>query len=93
MGGNTFILCFFLFKLFFSSIISSIYKYSFIIIALLINGATSTLIDIVVEPNLIGMPMFVMVNFDNYISPRINNSLPITQFECKFKFGVDRNRI
>lgn len=52
----------------------------------LVNGATSIVTDIVLRPDT-SMPMFIMVNFDKYIGPRINNAVPIAPFECKFNLN------
>lgn len=43
----------------------------------LVNGALRTVSDIVVQPDGLDMPLFVMVRFDNYRGPSINGAVPI----------------
>lgn len=43
----------------------------------LVNGSIRTIKDIVVQPDGHQMPLFVMVEFDNYNGPTINGAVPI----------------
>lgn len=61
----------------------------------LVNGAIRTVRDIVFDPN--GdptIPLFVMVNFDNYSGPTISGNVPIVPIESRWiKGSIDCRRI
>lgn len=60
----------------------------------LVNGATRTVTDIVVDPEGEEMPICVMVGFDQYTGPTLNGSVPIAPVEATwFSKGFDCRRI
>ena len=50
----------------------------------LVNGSIRTVTDIVVQPNSDNMPLFVMIEFDNYTGPTINASVPIVPVQTSW---------